>query len=134
MGVAPYHYAAAPTTAVHYTAAAAPVAPAVAAAHTVVAGLTPHDCVTEAGCALRAALLTGAPAATFGSASVAGRKRRDADADAAYLYSTAYNGLYGAAFPYAYNSLPYSVGLPYNNFYNYNPLSYLNNYYAAAPA
>jgi len=121
---APLHYP------VHYTAAA-PVVSAPVAAGLAVAGLGPLDCVTEAGCAVKTALLTGAPAASYGSATVAGRRRRDAesdpeaeaDADAAYLYNSAYNAY--NAYPFNYNLFPYS----------YNPLAYLNNYeYNVAPA
>merc|ERR1711962_546280 len=109
---APLSYAATPFT----YAAAAPLSSAVV-------GLTPYDCVSEGGCALKAALATGLPAATVGATTVAGRKRRDAeadadadaDADAALLY----NNFYGYnAFPYAYGALPY-------NYPAFNP------YYAA---
>ena len=151
---APAVYSTAPAAV--YAAAPAPVyaaAPAPA-----VVGLTPHDCVTEAGCALRTALATGAPAARFGSASVYGRKRREAEAEAeadpyflhgynafpyarnAYNAYNAYNG-YNAynALPYnaynAYNALPYNAynALPYN-YAPYNALPYNYAPLAAAPA
>eukprot|EP00091_Calanus_sinicus_P024018 TRINITY_DN839_c1_g1_i3.p1 TRINITY_DN839_c1_g1~~TRINITY_DN839_c1_g1_i3.p1 ORF type:complete len:298 (+),score=83.03 TRINITY_DN839_c1_g1_i3:56-949(+) len=114
---------------------AAPVAPVV--------GLTPRDCVTEAGCALKAALATGLPSGTFGSAStsIVGRKRREAEADAdadaeadadAYYYSSvaghgqAYSTFVDDHPVVAYSHpLGYNYGLPYG--YNYG-LPYGYNY------
>jgi len=148
-----YHHAVAPV--VHHAPAlvSAPVP-----THTAVVGLGPHDCVTDAGCALRAAITTGLPAASFGSASVYGRKRReaeaepeadaeaDAEADPYFLYNR-YNGGYPygpsaySAYPYStpYSAYPYSTpysAYPYST-YNYAPAyNYLNayNYGLAAPA
>ena len=117
-------------------------APAVVpAASSAVVGLGPHDCVTEAGCALRAALSTGLPHASFGSAAttvLAGRKRREAEAEPTadaeaeadpFLY---YNNYFGG-YPYApaaysagypYSAYPYAPAYPYYanylNPYNYN--------------
>merc|ERR1719239_1831936 len=122
--VAPAAYAAAP---LGY--AAHPFGYAAAAPATVAVGLNAHDCVTEGGCALRAALATGLPAATVGSTSVVGRKRREAEAEADPFYNNFYG--YGA-FPYSgfgystYNALPYTLPYDYAP-YNYAP-------YVAAPA
>merc|ERR1711988_1748294 len=120
--VAPVVHHAAPLISTH-------VAPAVP--------IGPHDCVTEAGCALRAALSTGLPAATFGSATVVGRKRREAEADAEadseadaeadpyLLYNSFYGGYPYSAYPYSaalpYNAYPYAPAYPYNF---YNPYNY----------
>lgn len=117
-------------------------APAVVpAAHAAVA-VGPHDCVTEAGCALRAALSTGLPHASFGSAAttvLAGRKRREAEAEPTadaeaeadpFLY---YNNYFGG-YPYApaaysagypYSAYPYAPAYPYYNNY-LNPYNYRN--------
>jgi len=109
-----------------YTTAPAPVVPATT---TAVVGLTPHDCVTEAGCALRTALATGAPAASFGSASVYGRKRReaeaeaDAEADPYFLHGYSSYAPYAAYNAFPYNYAPYNYG-PYSYApYNYSPYS-----------
>merc|ERR1712173_474018 len=61
---------------VRHVAPVAPVAPVV--------GLTPHDCVTAAGCSLKAALATGLPSGSFGSTTttIVARKRREAEAEA----------------------------------------------------
>jgi hypothetical protein len=122
----------------------APVAP-VAAVHTgplvlptagVPVALGPHDCVTEGGCALKAALATGLPASTVGATTVYGRKRREAEAEATadaeaaadaeadpYLLYGNYYGHPYAAYPY-YNYAPYAAYAPY--YAGYAP------YYAAA--
>jgi len=141
--VAPAAYAAAPLGYAAHPFGYAAAAPLVAAPATVAVGLNAHDCVTEGGCALRAALATGLPAATVGSTSVVGRKRREAeaeaDAEAEAEADPFYNNFYGyGAFPYsgfgynAYNALPYSAPytLPYA--YNYAPYNYAP--YVAAPA
>jgi len=129
--VAPVVHHAAPLISTH-------VAPAAVSA---AVPIGPQDCVTEAGCALRAALATGLPAATFGSATVVGRKRREAEADAeAEAEADAeadpyflYNGFYGG---YPYSAYPYSTALPYNA-YPYAPAypyNYYNPYNYALPA
>lgn len=143
-----YHHAVAPV--VHH-APAVVSAPVVAAplAHTAaVVGLGPHDCVTEAGCALRAALTTGLPAATYGSATVVGRKRREAEAEPEadaeaeadpyflynnynYGYPSAYSAYPYSANPYSaypYSAYPYAAAYPYANYLNHY------NYALAAPA
>merc|ERR1712200_211330 len=85
--------------------------------------LVPMTVLTEAGCALRAALSTGLPAATFGSATVVGRKR--AEADPYLLYNSFYGGYPYSAYPYSaalpYNAYPYAPAYPYNF---YNPYNY----------
>lgn len=123
----PLHYATAPV--VH----AAPV-------HSAVVELSPHDCVTEGGCALKAALATGLPAATVGSTTVYGRKKREAEADAeavadaapdAEADADAFYNLYGYPYGYSYSPFAYSHNYgywpQYSNVYNYNR-------YFAAPA
>merc|ERR1712173_412926 len=115
------HHAVAPAV----VAAPAPVAPVV--------GLTPHDCVTEAGCSLRAALVAGLPSGTFGSAAttIVARKKREAEAEAEpeadpyYYSSVAGHGQAYSTFvddhpaPVVYTPHPfgYNYGLPYG--YNY---------------
>merc|ERR1712013_917174 len=102
-----------------------------------------RDCVTAAGCSLKAALATGLPSGSFGSTAttIVARKRREAeaaadadaeaDADAYYYSSVAGHGQAYSTFvddhPLVAYSHPlgYNYGLPYG--YNYG----LN--YAAAP-
>merc|ERR1712123_549137 len=85
-----------------------------------VVGLTPHDCVTASGCALKAALATGLPTGTFGSTSttIVGRKRREAEADAeadAYYYSSvAGHGQAYSTFVDDHPVVAYSHPLGYN--------------------
>jgi hypothetical protein len=121
-------------------------APLVAPTSAVV-GVGPHDCVTAGGCALRAALATGLPAATFGptSTAVIGRKRReaeaeaeaDAEADPGLLYNSWYgNNYYANPYyaPHPYTYSPYAYNPYYANPYYANPYyAALAPYYAAAP-
>jgi hypothetical protein len=140
-GVAPYGVAP------YGVAPVSPVAPVVPAVHTgplvlpsagVHVALGAHDCVTEGGCALKAALATGLPASTVGATTIYGRKRREAEAEATadaaadadaeadpYLL---YGNYYG--YPYAshsYAGYPYAAPHPY---YNYAPYAAYAPYYA----
>lgn len=100
--------------------------------------LGPHDCVTEGGCALRAALATGLPASTVGATTVYGRKRREAEAEAEATADPAADAdadadpylLYGNYYghPYAYGAYPYAAHYPY---YNYAPYAAYAPYYAS---
>merc|ERR1712209_48986 len=102
--------------------------------------LTPHDCVTAHGCAVKAALLAGTPTGSFAHVTSTIVKREaeaeaeaDAEADADAYY-------YGGYYPYAAAAYaPYST---YNPFYNYfgayagYPYTYglgPYSYHAAAP-
>jgi len=123
-----------------YAPVAAPAVhtgPLVLPAAGVPVALGPHDCVTEGGCALKAALATGLPASTVGATTVYGRKRREAEAEATadaaadadaeadpYLL---YGNYYGH--PYAaYGAYPYAAHYPY---YNYAPYAAYAPYYAS---
>jgi hypothetical protein len=85
-------------------------APFVAAPVTTPVGLTPHDCVTPHGCAVKAALLAGTRTGAAGHVTSTIVKREaeaEAEADADAYYYSAYN----YASPYGYSA--------YNPFYNY---------------
>merc|ERR1719429_917578 len=129
--VAPLVHAA-PAPLVHAAPAVVPAAAPVA--------LTPHDCVTAHGCAVKAALLAGTPTGSFAHVTSTIVKREaeaeaeaDAEADADAYY-------YGGYYPYAAAGYaPYSA---YNPFYNYfgayagYPYTYglgPYSYHAAAP-
>merc|ERR1712012_411040 len=129
--VAPLVHAA-PAPLVHAAPAVVPAAAPVA--------LTPHDCVTAHGCAVKAALLAGTPTGSFAHVTSTIVKREaeaeaeaDAEADADAYY-------YGGYYPYAAAAYaPYSA---YNPFYNYfgayagYPYTYglgPYSYHAAAP-
>lgn len=145
----PFHYAAAAAP-LHYAAAPAPLVHAAPLATSAVVGLDAHDCVTEGGCALRAALHTGLPAATFGTTSVAGRKRREAEADAEAVADADADAEADADAYYYYSNFygnnPFGYGYGYNRFYNAyagfaHPYAAFGRYaaynyapYAAAPA
>merc|ERR1719429_145690 len=105
-----------PATVAHSVAPLVHAAPAVVPAAAPVA-LTPHDCVTAHGCAVKAALLAGTPTGSFAHVTSTIVKREaeaeaeaDAEADADAYY-------YGGYYPYAAAGYaPYSA---YNPFYNY---------------
>merc|ERR1719429_711238 len=126
-----------PATVAHSVAPLIHAAPAVVPAAAPVA-LTPHDCVTAHGCAVKAALLAGTPTGSFAHVTSTIVKREaeaeaDAEADADAYY-------YGGYYPYAAAAYaPYSA---YNPFYNYfgayagYPYTYglgPYSYHAAAP-
>jgi len=139
------HHAPVVKTVVETPATVAHVASPLVAPASVV-GLTPHDCVTPHGCAVRAALLAGTPSATFGHVTATRLVKREAEPEPeadAEADADAFYGYYGFA-PYsAARYYPYAHPFGYNNYYN-NYYNYFNGYYglnypytapvAAAPA
>merc|ERR1719464_1647017 len=132
-----------------HSLAPAPVVRTVAAAPALApVALSSHDCVTPGGCAVRSALLTGAPTGAFAhvtstrlvkreaEAEAAPEADAEADADAYYYGHYGYNA-YAAGLPYAYNPFYNYFGAysGYFNPYNYNAYAaYAPAPYVAAPA